>query len=57
MKVNVAAILDFFFWIYSSVTFIPGPLSYTNKSYYRQRYTYTNSKYIPHVKKTADLEL
>ena len=30
MNVNVAAFLEFFIWIYSSVTFISGPLSYYN---------------------------
>ena len=34
--VHVAVILKFFFKLYTSVTFIPSPLSCYNKSYYRQ---------------------
>ena len=33
MKVNFAAMLDFFIQIYSSVTLISGPLSYYKKIY------------------------
>ena len=36
MKLNVAAIFDFFFKIYSSLTFIPGVLFFFQK--YKKKY-------------------
>ena len=56
MKVNFAAILDFFFQIYSSVKFIPNPLCYRKyvillSTFLAIYLGYSDSKYM----KTADV--